>query len=187
MTVTTTYETPRMICQCTHRDFNAILEIINDAARAYQGAIPADRWHDPYMSGRHLREEIEDGVNFWGWAEEGKLIGVMGMQDKGDVVLIRHAYVRTVLRNRGIGSRLLQYLESATDKPILIGTWAAALWAISFYERNGYRLVAEEEKNRLLKKYWTIPERQIETSVVLADTKHPQPGLIFPLKIVVLK
>jgi N-acetylglutamate synthase-like GNAT family acetyltransferase len=164
-----------MIRLCTDRDFNTILQIINDGAQAYKGIIPADRWQDPYMSAGHLRGELEDGVNFWGWEENGKLTGVMGMQDKGDVMLIRHAYVRTVLRNRGIGSQLLHYLESITGKLILIGTWAAADWAVTFYEKHNYRLVSPEEKNRLLTKYWNIPERQIETSVVLANAKHSLP------------
>jgi N-acetylglutamate synthase-like GNAT family acetyltransferase len=160
-----------MIRPCTDQDFNTILEIINDGAQAYKGIVPADRWQDPYMSARHLREELEDGINFWGWEENGKLTGVMGMQDKGDVMLIRHAYVRTVLRNRGIGSQLLHYLESITGKLILIGTWATADWAVAFYEKHNYRLVSPEEKNRLLTKYWNIPERQIETSVVLTNAK----------------
>jgi GNAT superfamily N-acetyltransferase len=157
-----------MIHQCTKQDFNTILEIINDGAQAYKGIIPADRWHDPYMSGQHLREELNTGICFWGWRENDRLIGVMGIQDRGDVTLIRHAYVRTILRNRGVGSQLLQHLESITDKPILIGTWAAANWAVAFYEKHNYRLVSPDEKNRLLKKYWNIPERQVETSVVLA-------------------
>ena len=160
-----------MIHQCTEQDFNTILEIINDGAQAYKGIIPDDRWHDPYMSGYHLREELNAGVCFWGWLESDHLIGVMGIQDRGDVTLIRHAYVRTVLRNRGVGSRLLQHLETITDKPILIGTWAAANWAVAFYEKHDYRLVSPDEKNRLLTKYWNIPERQIETSVVLAKAE----------------
>jgi N-acetylglutamate synthase-like GNAT family acetyltransferase len=165
-----------MIRQCTDRDFNIILEIINDGAQAYKGIIPADCWHDPYMSSDHLREELENGVNFWGWKENNQLIGVMGMQDKGDVTLIRHAYVCMVLRNRGVGSQLLKYLESMTDKPILIGTWAAAVWAVAFYEKHAYRLVSAEEKNRLLTKYWNIPDRQVETSVVLADSRYSLSG-----------
>jgi N-acetylglutamate synthase-like GNAT family acetyltransferase len=163
-----------MIRCCTKNDFEAIYEIINDAAQVYKGVIPADRWHDPYMSKSHLRDELKAGINFWGLKDEknGRLIGVMGIQDKGDVTLIRHAYVRTDLRNRGTGSELLRYLEAMVDKPILIGTWAAATWAVKFYEKNGYRLVSTDEKNHLLKKYWNIPERQIETSVVLAEAKN---------------
>jgi len=118
-----------------------------------------------------LEHELEDAVIFWGFEQEGRLIGVMGIQDKGTVVLIRHAYVRTRFRQQGIGTQLLHYLESLTDKPILVGTWKDASWAISFYEKNGYGLVSNEEKNRLLDKYWSIPERQVETSVVLANRK----------------
>ncbi len=157
-----------MIRTCTERDFATIFEIINDAAEAYRGVIPSDRWHEPYMPPAELQGEIDAGVIFWGLEEAGLLIGVMGIQDKGDVALIRHAYVRSRLRNRGTGTRLLKFLESRTDKPLLIGTWAAATWAIAFYVKNGYRLVAPDEKNRLLRKYWSIPERQVETSVVLS-------------------
>jgi GNAT superfamily N-acetyltransferase len=160
-----------MIRRCRDVDFDVILQIINDGAQAYKGIIPADRWHDPYMSAEELGVEIKDGVLFWGYEEEDGLTAVMGIQDKGDVTLIRHAYVRTLRRNQGIGGRLLRSLESMTDKPILIGTWAAASWAIAFYEKNGYRLLETEEKNRLLQKYWTIPERQAETSVVLANAR----------------
>ncbi|MGD8975184.1 MAG: GNAT family N-acetyltransferase, partial [Desulfobacterales bacterium] len=130
--------------------------------------IPQDRWNEPYMSLKELRAEIEDGVVFWGLERDGQLLGVMGIQDKGDVTLIRHAYVWIRAQKLGIGTKLLQHLQSMTQKPILIGTWAAASWAISFYERNGYTVVSEDEKNRLLRKYWSIPERQVETSVVLA-------------------
>ncbi len=160
-----------MIRKCTEADFETIFEIINDAAVAYKGIIPADRWHEPYMSCEELKHEIEAGVSFWGFEEDGKLVGVMGIQDKEEVILIRHSYVKTSHRNRGIGTKLLRTLEATTDKPILIGTWADATWAIAFYQKNGYRLVSTEEKTRLLEKFWTIPERQIETSVVLADKK----------------
>jgi len=160
-----------MIRKCIDSDFEAIYEIINDAARAYKGVIPHDRWHEPYMPRAQLRYEIEDGVCFWGIEADQALAGVMGIQDKGDVCLIRHAYVRTNLRNAGMGTRLLRHLESMTEKPILIGTWADATWAIRFYQRNGYGLLSKTEKNDLLKKYWSIPERQVETSVVLADRK----------------
>jgi GNAT superfamily N-acetyltransferase len=150
------------------QDVGVIFEIINDAAQAYKGVIPADRWHEPYMSQEQLKQEIDAGVSFWGVEEDGHLVGVMGIQDKGEVTLIRHSYVRQQSRNRGVGTILLKFLESITDNPILIGTWADATWAIAFYEKNGYRLVSIEEKNRLLRKFWTIPERQIDTSVVLA-------------------
>ena len=162
---------------CTDSYFENIYEIINDAAEAYRGIIPGDCWHDPYMSRLELQKQIDDGVVFWGYQGERELLGVMGIQDKGKVVLIRHAYVRTKTRNRGIGSILLKHLEKTTCKPILMGTWAAATWAISFYRKNGYRLVTEEEKNRLLRTYWDIPERQLETSVVLADTSWSGPFL----------
>ena len=122
------------------------------------------------MGREELQHEIDAGVQFWGYEESGKLIGVMGIQDVQDVTLIRHAYVRTTQRRKGIGGKLLSHLLTLTERPILIGTWAAATWAISFYEKHGFRLVSEEEKNRLLKKYWSIPERQVETSVVLAET-----------------
>ncbi len=148
-----------------------IHKIINDAAQAYKGIIPADRWHEPYMSRRELKGEIEHGVVFWGVEADGKLVGVMGIQDRGEVNLIRHAYVRTDGQRRGVGTKLLKHLESIGDKPVLVGTWADASWAIAFYQTNGYRLMTEGDKNRLLRKYWTIPERQVETSVVLADKK----------------
>jgi N-acetylglutamate synthase-like GNAT family acetyltransferase len=158
-----------MIRKCTESDLNTIFEIVNDAAVAYKGIIPGDRWHEPYMPLEEVLHEIEAGVTFWGFEKAGDLLGVMGIQDKGDVVLIRHAYVRTRSRQRGIGAHLLLHLEELTEKPILIGTWKAASWAVSFYQKNGYTLVSETEKNRLLQKYWSIPERQIETSVVLAN------------------
>lgn len=158
-----------MIRQCRESDFNAMFEIINEAAQVYKGSIPGDRWHEPYMPLAELAAEIADGVEFWGLENDGQLLGVMGIQDRGDVTLIRHAYVRPEAQKTGIGKKLLRHLEQMTEKPLLIGTWAAASWAIAFYERNGYAMVTEEEKNRLLKKYWAIPERQIETSVVLAS------------------
>jgi GNAT superfamily N-acetyltransferase len=160
-----------MIRPCIDADLPAMLDIINDAACAYRGIIPADRWREPYMPLDELHAEIADGVIFWGQEDELGLVGVMGLQDKGEVTLIRHAYVRTSLRHRGVGTRLLRHLESLTDTPILVGTWAAATWAVSFYQKNGYRLLPEEEKNRLLRRYWTIPERQVATSVVLASAR----------------
>jgi N-acetylglutamate synthase-like GNAT family acetyltransferase len=158
-----------MIRVCKESDFDAIFEIINNAAKAYKGVIPQDRWHEPYMSSAELKAQIEDGIVFWGLERDGILLGVMGIQDKGDVTLIRHAYVVPGQQKRGIGKKLLQHLQRLTAKPILIGTWATACWAISFYEKNGYTLVSEEEKNLLLRRYWSIPERQVETSVVLAN------------------
>ena len=158
-----------MIRKCKESDFNAVFEIINDAAQAYRGVIPQDRWHEPYMSLAELRDQIEDGIVFWGLERDGQLLGIMGIQDKGDVTLIRHAYVLSRAQKRGIGEKLLQHLQNMTEKPILIGTWAAASWAVSFYQKNGYTLVSGQEKNRLLNRYWSIPERQVETSVVLAN------------------
>jgi N-acetylglutamate synthase-like GNAT family acetyltransferase len=158
-----------MIRECREADFTTILEIINEAAQAYKGVIPDDCWHEPYMLSEELRHEIEDGIDFWGLERDGQLLGVMGIQDRGDLALIRHAYIRTQAQKRGIGTSLFQHLANITEKHILIGTWAAASWALSFYEKHGYTTVSEEEKNRLLEKYWSIPERQIETSVVLAS------------------
>ncbi len=158
-----------MIRKCTDSDLPALYEIINDAAQAYKGVIPADRWHEPYMPLHELRQEIHDGVQFWGYESDGDLIGVMGIQDKVDVVLIRHAYVKTVRRNQGIGTKLLRHLESMTNKPILIGTWTDATWAIRFYEKHSYRRLSREDTERLLRQYWSVPDRQIATSVVLAN------------------
>ncbi|HEX7812423.1 MAG TPA: GNAT family N-acetyltransferase [Burkholderiales bacterium] len=158
-----------MIRSCSDADFDAIHEIINDAAAAYRGVIPADRWHEPYMGREALAAEMAAGVRFWGWEEAGRLVGVMGIQDVRDVTLIRHAYVRTAQRGGGIGGKLLAHLRSLTERPLLIGTWAAARWAIGFYEKHGFRVVGEAEKTALLKKYWSIPDRQVETSVVLVE------------------
>lgn len=160
-----------MIRRCDSREFETIYAIINDAAQAYKGIIPADRWKEPYMSRDELRREMNEGVVFWGYEEQGELVGVMGIQHVQDVTLIRHAYVRTSKRNQGIGRKLLSALREQTTRPILVGTWADAVWAVRFYEKHGFRLVSPEEKDRLLGKYWSIPERQIETSVVLADSK----------------
>ncbi len=161
-----------MIRKCEDRDFDSIYSIINDASRVYKGVIPADRWHDPYMAGDELRHEINHGVVFWGYEVDNGLVGVMGIQHVEDVTLIRHAYVRTANRRKGIGERLLSFLLEQTEMPVLIGTWADADWAVSFYQKHGFRLVSPEEKDMLLKKYWSIPERQVETSVVLADEKY---------------
>jgi len=158
-----------MIRKCTDDDLSALCAIINDAAQAYKGVIPDDRWHEPYMSMQDLRRELRDGVQFWGDESEGELSGVMGIQDKGDVDLIRHAYVKTRRRNQGVGTRLLRHLEQMTGKPILVGTWADATWAIRFYEKNGYRLLSRSDTERLLRQYWRIPDRQVATSVVLAN------------------
>jgi N-acetylglutamate synthase-like GNAT family acetyltransferase len=154
---------------CEAADRPAISEIINDAAQAYKGVIPAFAWHEPYMPMTDLQSEIGKGVQFYGCEAEGRLLGVMGIQDVKDVTLIRHAYVRTALRGSGIGRGLLDYLRRLTQKPILIGTWRAADWAIGFYEKNGFRLVGEEEQARLLQQYWTVSAQQARDSVVLAD------------------
>ncbi len=160
-----------MIRQCNDRDFEIIYSIINDAARVYKAVIPEDRWKEPYMSKDELQHQINEGVVFWGYEEDGELIGVMGIQHLQDVSLIRHAYVRPERQNQGIGQELLGELCRQTDRPTLIGTWASAVWAIQFYEKNGFKIVSQQEKNRLLEKYWSIPARQVETSVVLADRK----------------
>ena len=159
-----------MIRQCDAQDFAEIWTIINDGARVYKGVIPADRWSEPYMSLEHLRHEIDEGVLFWGYEERGTLLGAMGIQHVQDVTLIRHAYVRTAQQKRGIGALLLTHLRRLTVRPVLIGTWADAVWAIRFYEKHGFQKVSPREKDLLLKKYWSIPERQMATSIVLADS-----------------
>jgi len=158
-----------MIARTTQKDFVHIYKIINDAASAYKGIIPADMWHEPYMSEDELKNQIDDGVKFWCYLDKVNIVGVMGIQDKSDVTLIRHAYVPTTERNKGIGGELLRHLSELTTKPILIGTWADASWAINFYKKHGFHLVTLEDKEKLLRKYWTISLRQIETSVVLAS------------------
>ena len=158
-----------MIRRCEERDFELIWSIINDGAQAYKGVIPADRWTEPYMSKEELRQEIDDGVVFWGCEEAGSLLGVMGLQKVQDVTLIRHAYVRTSSQKQGIGSRLLSFLLNKAERPVLIGTWADANWAIRFYRKHGFQVVDQQKKEQLLRRYWTVPERQIEISVVLAD------------------
>lgn len=157
--------------QARDADRPAMLAIINDAAQAYRGAIPADRWHEPYMPAAELAAEIADGVGFWIAEEAGRALGVMGIQDKGEVALVRHAYVSPSAQKRGIGTMLLRHVQGLGAKPVLVGTWAAATWAIGFYRRNGFTLVTGAEKDALLRKYWSIPERQIETSVVLAEAR----------------
>jgi GNAT superfamily N-acetyltransferase len=163
---------------CVSDDFPAILKIINAAAEAYRGVIPADRWHEPYMSGEELRAELGAGVVFSGYEAEGVLLGVMGLQPVQDVDLIRHAYVLPASQRRGIGAALLGHLrrQSKSTRRILVGTWAAATWAIDFYRRHGFVQVGPATKARLLKTYWTIPDRQIETSVVLASPPLDEPG-----------
>ena len=160
-----------MIRECRPEEIAFILEVVNDAAAAYRGVIPPDCWKEPYMPEDELRDEMRSGVVFWGYYSDAQLAGVMGIQDVGDVTLIRHAYVRTEHRQRGIGGRLLERLKKENSRPYLVGTWAAATWAVDFYEKHGFRLLSPEETVRVLKKFWTVPDRQIETSVVLADEK----------------
>ncbi len=155
------------IRRCRDDERDAILEIVNDAAEAYRGVIPADRWHDPYMSGDELDRELVAGVVFWGHDREGRLDGVMGIQPVADVDLIRHAYVRTDRQGEGIGGALLAHLQSGATRPVLVGTWADATWAIRFYQRHGFVQASPDRTRELLTTYWSIPERQIETSVVL--------------------
>jgi N-acetylglutamate synthase-like GNAT family acetyltransferase len=161
----------QMIKKCTiETDFDTILEIINDASIAYKGIIPPDRWKEPYMPKEELETQISEGVEFWKYVgDSGEVLGIMGIQYKNEVTLIRHAYVRTRVRQKGIGGQLLNYLTKLTQTPILIGTWKDAEWAIDFYKKHGFCQVSVDEKNRLLRIYWSIPERQVETSVVLAS------------------
>ena len=159
-----------LIRACGDDEFSRVHFIINDAAVAYRGVIPDDRWHEPYMSEQELESEVAAGVRFLGWySPPDTLLGVMGAQDVQDVTLIRHAYVLRARQRGGIGSALLASLTEAAERPLLVGTWKAARWAIAFYERHGFRLVPDTPT--LLRRYWTIPERQIETSVVLADRR----------------
>ena len=160
-----------MIRRCTEADLAAIEAIVNEAAEAYRGVIPADCWHEPYMPRHELLAEITAGVQFWGWEDAGALVGVMGLQQVRDATLIRHAYVRTAQQGRGIGGALLSELAGQATGPLLVGTWADASWAIRFYQRHGFRLVPPAEKDRLLNTYWSIPPRQQETSVVLAHSR----------------
>ena len=162
-----------MIRKLVFTDFNDILRVVNEAAEAYKGVIPADRWKETYMPAEELREEIYAGVKFYGYEKDGKVIGVMGIQKVRDVTLLRHAYVLTRHQRNGVGAQLLKHLlKLAKTSAILVGTWEAAWWAIRFYEKHGFRLTSREETNRLLKEYWNIPERQVETSVVLKLQRH---------------
>lgn len=158
-----------MITKCNENDFTEIYEIINDASVAYKGIIPVDRWHEPYMPKEELEKQIGEAVEFWKFMEDEKTLGVMGIQFKEGATLIRHAYVRTTERQKGIGGKLLNHLISMSETPVLIGTWADAKWAIDFYLKHDFRLLEEQERNRLLLKYWSVPVRQVETSVVLAS------------------
>jgi len=160
-----------LIRKLREADRGAMLAIINDAAQAYRGVIPADQWREPYMPPDELEKEIAEGVIFLVAEEDGRLLGVMGIQDKGEVALVRHAYVTPTMQGKGVGTRLLRHVEGLAGKPILIGTWADASWAIEFYRRNGFTVVPHRHKDSLLRRYWSIPPRQVETSVVLADKR----------------
>lgn len=150
-------------------DVPDIHAVINDGAKAYRGVIPADCWHEPYMSVAALESEIEAGVNFTLAVDRNVAVGVMGIQDRGEVALIRHAYVRTSSQRRGYGAALLEHVRKAYAQPLMIGTWVAAVWAIAFYRAHGFELVDEVDKENLLRRYWRVPQRQIDASVVLAD------------------
>jgi N-acetylglutamate synthase-like GNAT family acetyltransferase len=164
-----------VIRRCRDEDRAAVFDIVNQAAAAYRGIIPADRWHEPYMPREELNGEIAAGVVFWGYERDGRLTGVMGIQRVRDVQLIRHAYVLPAEQGSGAGRELIAYLAERADAPLLVGTWAAATWAIRFYERNGFALVTPQRKDELLRAYWDIPERQVETSVVLELTPPARP------------
>ena len=153
---------------CRDDERAAILAIVNDAAQAYRGVIPADRWHEPYMPADELDAELAAGVVFWGYEDNGELLGIMGIQRVRDVDLIRHAYVSPARQRAGIGGALLERLAGSAGRRMLVGTWAGAEWAVRFYERHGFELLSRDDGAELLRRYWTIPERQIETSVVLA-------------------
>jgi GNAT superfamily N-acetyltransferase len=157
------------IRRCSDDDLTDIFEIVNAAAEAYRAVIPADRWHEPYMPLDEVESEIAAGVEFWGYEDNGALIGVMGIQRMSDVDLIRHAYVAPASQARGVGGALLEHLLASATRRMLVGTWADAEWAIRFYRRHGFELVSREQTAALLGTYWTIPERQIETSVVLVS------------------
>ena len=152
-----------------------MLSIVNVAAQVYRGVIPVDRWREPYMSADELDKEISDGVIFWVADDQGCMVGMMGIQDKKDVSLVRHAYVKPTAQRRGVGTSMLRHVQSLTSKPVLIGTWADASWAIEFYQRNGFSVVSSGQKDHLLRHYWSIPERQVETSVVLVDARWMEP------------
>jgi GNAT superfamily N-acetyltransferase len=161
-----------MIRRLSSSDFDSILAVVNNSAQIYKGIIPNDRWKDPYMPLEELKREIDSGIVFYGWMEEDSVVGVMGIQRVKDTTLIRHSYILTDYQRKGIGGELLEYLKVLAGTPeILVGTWKTATWAIRFYKKHGFQLVSTEEKDNLLREYWDIPERQIETSVVLRYNK----------------
>ncbi len=160
-----------MIRSCTQADFSAILAIIIDAAGKYKGVIPSECWHEPYMTAEQLKKEMDSGVVFYGYEENGKLVGVMGLQEFPEVTLIRHAYVLTALQGKGIGGKLLKHLLAMTKKPVLIGTWRDTDWSIKFYEKHGFRVLQKRDINEQLRQYWNITDAHRDNSVVLADEK----------------
>jgi GNAT superfamily N-acetyltransferase len=164
-------KTDMSIAPCEPSDVPLVFEIINESAMAYKGVIPADAWHEPYMPMAELTAEISRGVRFFGYRLERDLVAVMGIEDVKDVTLIRHAYVRPAHRRAGFGRALLAALCTLTERPVLIGTWKAATWAIRFYEKNGFAVVDGGKRKQLLDTYWAVPERQKEVAVVLADAK----------------
>lgn len=158
------------IQRCSVTEHHAIRSVINDASKVYKGVIPADCWNSPYMSEAELEAEVAAGVLFWGLSVRGALVGVMGLQHRDGVDLIRHSYVRRSWQGQGIGCALLAEVEGYSKGQILVGTWAQATWAIGFYQANGYRLLDNSEKSQLLDQYWQIPTRQARASVVLTKT-----------------
>lgn len=157
--------------RCAAIELPAIGGIINAAAEAYRGVIAPDCWHEPYMPADELRQAVADGVVFWGCCEAGALTGVMGLQGVLDVTLIRHAYVKPERQRRGVASALLSHLSRQVTGPMLVGTWREAAWAVQLYRRQGFTLVSDAEKDRLLRAYWKVSERQAEESVVLVDSR----------------
>ena len=157
-----------MINEYTKKDISKILHVINDASIIYKGIIPDNCWHEPYMSEQELIDEFGYGVLIFGYHYNNKLIGVIGIQDLKDVVLIRHAYTLTSYQCKGTGSALLEYLlKKNQNSRLLVGTWRNATWATRFYEKFGFILHAKDQSTLLLKKYWKIPSNQIKNSVVL--------------------
>ena len=157
-----------MISEYTKSDISKILHVINDASLRYQGIIPNDCWHQPYMSEQELIDEFSDGVRMFGYNQDNKLIGVIGFQEKKDVTLIRHAYTLTSYQGKGTGSALLEYLlKKNKNSRLLVGTWRNSTWAIRFYKKFGFILHSKKQTTLLLKKYWQISSKQIQNSVVL--------------------
>lgn len=157
-----------MIRKLDNQDFQSIFAVVNDAAVAYKGKIPADCYKEPYMPAQELKEEIKSGVQFYGCVEDGVLVAVMGIQPVGDVSLIRHAYTLTSHQRQGIGEKLLNYLLALVEtRRVLVGIWETARWAIQFYQKHGFKQLSRKETDELLGKYWNIPRRQVESSIVL--------------------